>query len=109
MIDIKSIVEDKINTLWKEFSEESYCQFSPNSIAEIPNDGLLFIGINPSITDEVKQKLIEKDDINCEFYKLSNDVNAEYRYFKKFFDVAEKTKLNWGHIDLLYNRETNQI
>ncbi|WP_452229297.1 hypothetical protein [Lacinutrix sp. MEBiC02404] len=108
MINIELLVKDKINTLWSEFGNEDYCQFSPNSIAEIPKDGLVFIGINPSMTDKVKEQLIEKNDINCEFHKLSYDVNEDYRYFKKFFDVAEKTGLNWGHLDLLYNRETNQ-
>ncbi|MEE9363963.1 MAG: hypothetical protein V3U92_15285 [Cellulophaga sp.] len=108
MINIELLVKEKVNALWREFENEEYCRFSPNSIAEIPNDGLIFIGINPSMTDKVKERLIEKNDINCEFHKLTYDVNVDYRYFKKFFDVAEKTGLNWGHMDLLYNRETNQ-
>lgn len=108
VIDIEILVKDKVNALWKEFSEEEYCKFSPNSIAEIPNNGLIFVGINPSMTDKVKERLIEKNDINCEFHKLTYDKNIDYRYFKKFFDVSEKTGLNWGHMDLLYNRETNQ-
>ena len=107
-MDIEILVKEKINALWKEFSEEEYCQFSPNSISEIPNDGLIFIGINPSMTDKVKERLIEKNDLNCEFHKLSYDVDVDYRYFKKFFDIAEKTGMNWGHMDLLYNRETSQ-
>ena len=75
MINIELLVKEKVNALWREFGNEEYCQFSPNSIAEIPNEGLIFIGINPSMTDKVKERLIEK---------------------------------NWGHLDLLYNRETNQ-
>ena len=63
MINIELLVKDKINTLWSEFGNEDYCQFSPNSIAEIPKDGLVFIGINPSMTDKVKEQLIEKNDI----------------------------------------------
>jgi hypothetical protein len=108
MINVELIVKDKINALWREFKNEEYCRFSPNSIAEIPNDGLVFIGINPSMTDKVKEKLFQKNDINCEFHKLTYDINVDYRYFKKFFDVSEKTGLNWGHLDLLYNRETKQ-
>jgi len=108
MIEIRPLIENKINALWEEFKDEEYCQFSPSSIAEIPEDGLIFIGINPSMTNKVKQRLIEKNDISCEFNKLNYDVNLDYRYFKKFFDVAEKTKMNWGHIDLLFHRETNQ-
>jgi hypothetical protein len=108
VINIELLVKEKVNALWREFETEEYCRFSPNSIAEIPNDGLIFIGINPSMTDKVKERLIEKNDINCEFHKLTYDINVDYRYFKKFFDVAEKTGMNWGHMDLLYNRETNQ-
>jgi len=108
MINIEILVKDKINALWKEFSNEEYCKFSPNSIAEVPNDGLIFIGINPSMTEEVKKRLFEKNDINCEFHKLTYDKNIDYRYFNKFFDISEKTGLNWGHLDILYHRETKQ-
>ncbi|MFS4491728.1 hypothetical protein [Maribacter sp. 2308TA10-17] len=108
MIDVEILIQDKVNALWKEFSEEEYCQFAPNSIAEIPDDGLVFIGINPSLTDTVKERLVKDNITDCEFYKLSYDKNTNYRYFKKFFDVSEQTELNWGHLDLLYNRETNQ-
>jgi len=64
VINIEHLVKDKINALWKEFEDEEYCKFSPNSIAKIPNDGLIFVGINPSLTDDVKRILIEKNDIN---------------------------------------------
>lgn len=60
MIDVKILIHDKINDLWAEFCEEEYCKFSPNSIANIPSEGLIFIGINPSITDKVKAELIKK-------------------------------------------------
>ena len=107
-MNIRDLIETKVNALWQEFKAEDYCKFSPNSIAEVPDNGIIFIGINPSMIKKVRLKLIEKDDINCEFYKLTYDESKEYRYFKKFFDVARKTGLNWGHLDILYNRETNQ-
>ncbi|MGJ8685751.1 MAG: hypothetical protein ACSHWW_14060 [Nonlabens sp.] len=108
MIDIEILVKEKINELWKEFRIEEYCEFSPLSTSEIPSNGLVFVGINPSMSEEVKNRLNKKGDINCEFYKLTYDKNTEHRYFKKFFDISEKTGLNWGHLDLLYNRETSQ-
>lgn len=107
MIDIQNIVEGRLNKLWKEFDGTDFCKYSPNSIKDVPNDGLIFIGLNPSLIDKVKKELDQKNDINCTFHKLKAK-NAEYKYFSKFFDVAEKTNLNWGHIDILYNRETNQ-
>ena len=97
-MNIRDLIETKVNALWQEFKAEDYCKFSPNSIAEVPDNGIIFIGINPSMIKKVRLKLIEKDDINCEFYKLTYDESKEYRYFKKFFDVARKTGLNWGHL-----------
>ncbi len=107
-MNIQNLVEDKLNNLWEEFEKEDFCEFSPNSILEVPNDGIIFIGLNPSLIEKVKKQLIEKNDIKCNFHKLIYDKNKEYRYFKKFFDVSEKTDLNWGHIDILYNRDTSQ-
>ncbi|WP_121667460.1 hypothetical protein [Mesonia aquimarina] len=108
MIDVRETVEAKVNSLWKEFKGEEFCRFSPHSIAQVPEEGLLFIGINPSLNKKAEQKLIERNDIKCEFHTLTNDPNGEYRYFRKFFEVSKKTNLDWGHIDILYNRETNQ-
>ncbi|MEX1002261.1 MAG: hypothetical protein WDZ35_09125 [Crocinitomicaceae bacterium] len=108
MIDIQNIVEDSLNELWAEYKNEEFCKFSPNSIKEVPDNGLIFIGLNPSLIERVKKRLIEKNDISCSFHKLIYDKKKEYKYFHKFFEVAEKTDLNWGHIDILYNRETNQ-
>lgn len=108
MVDIKGLIQEKINTLWIEFHNEEFCQFSPSSIAEVPDEGIIFIGINPSMIEKERLNLIDKNDINCEFYTFSYDETNEYRYFKKFFDIARKAEMNWGHIDILYNRETNQ-
>jgi hypothetical protein len=60
------------------------------------------------MSEKVRLKLIEKNDVTCKFHTLTYDKNKDYRYFKKFFTVAEQTGMNWGHLDLLYNRETNQ-
>jgi hypothetical protein len=89
-MNIELLIKKKINALWQEFSEEEYCKFSPYSSAEIPDDGLIFVGINPSLTDKVKERLLKKNNIECEFHRLTYDVNIDYRYYKKFFDVAKK-------------------
>lgn len=108
MINIRELVEERLNTLWEEFKDEEFCKLSPVSISKVPDNGLVFIGINPSLSKEERERLKNKDNNNCEFYKLHYDINSNYRYFKKFFDISEKTGINWGHIDLLYHRETNQ-
>ena len=75
MINIESLVEHRINQPWSEFKDEDYCQFSPHSIAEVPDSGIIFNGLNPSMTKKVRLKLIEKNDIACEFQTLTYDPN----------------------------------
>ncbi|MFT5265851.1 MAG: hypothetical protein ACI8YQ_004608 [Polaribacter sp.] len=107
-MNIQDLVESPINKLWKEHDNESYCAFSPISVDEIPSEGLVFIGLNPSLPEKEKERLIVKNDKQCEFYSLNKESQQDYKYFKKFKDISEKTNLEWGHIDLLYCRETNQ-
>jgi len=108
MFDIEGLIKDKVNDLWLEFSDYEFCKFSPLSVKELPKEGLVFIGINPSRIKKVEKKLNQKNDLSCEFAPLPPSKEAAYSYFKKFFDVAGKTNLKWGHIDLLYLRETRQ-
>jgi len=42
------------------------------------------------------------------FYKLNANGVDNHKYFTKFVDIAEKTKMKWSHFDLLYMRETDQ-
>lgn len=107
-MNLEILIKEKINSLWKEYKDEEFCQFPPLSMAEIPDDGLVFVGINPSLSKVTKENFLKKNNTECEFRKLSYNVKQDYRYYKKFFEIAEKTDLNWGHIDVLYNRETQQ-
>lgn len=108
MINIQNLAEKKINDLWSEFSGIELCKFPPNSSLEIPKSGLVFIGINPSMGVDERERLTIKNDLKCEFYKLTYDEKIDYRYFKKFFEVAKQAEMDWGHLDILYCRETNQ-
>ncbi|PCJ65564.1 MAG: hypothetical protein COA58_09140 [Bacteroidetes bacterium] len=108
MINIEILVKDRLNKLWNDFSTEEFCQAPPLSVAEAPKNGLLFIGINPSLSEKDRIELEEKKDLSYKSYKLKYEEDKEYRYFKKFYDVAKKTEMNWGHIDILYQRETSQ-
>lgn len=107
MISVKALTEDRLNSLWREFSNEEYCQIAPFCVDEIPEQGIIFIGINPSISESEREKLKGRN-IDCVFYKLSYDEKNAHKYFKRFFDVAEKTNMHWGHLDLLYLKEMNQ-
>lgn len=108
MINVEELIKDKINKLWVANKDKEYCKVPPHSIAKVPTNGIVFIGINPSLSEKEKKQLSLKKDKNCEFHELIYDKEKEHRYFKKFFDISEQTKLNWGHLDILYIRETKQ-
>ena len=70
----------------------------------IPEDSLLFIGINPSFN---KEDPIPGQKEYCATYQLANTAN--HRYFKKAYNIAmENNNLNFGHHDLFPIRERNQ-
>lgn len=64
------------------------------------NVDLLFVGLNPSEERNVNESLTSVSS--------QNSIEVQYPYFNKFKDISEKTKLSWGHLDLLYFRDTNQ-
>lgn len=111
MIDIQKMVESKINSLWGKHSDLDLCKYPANCTKEIPESGIVFIGLNPSMSAKEKVRLearIDKEDKACEFPLLTGDPNSDHQYFKKFYDIGKKTKMAWGHLDILYCRETSQ-
>ncbi len=103
-INLKNKLTKPLERIWKEFEKDSFCTYSPHALAEIPDSSLLFIGINPSLprTKEERQKLMgTKPDFGSE-------ENMTHKYFKKFFEIGNRTRLEWGHLDIFYLRETNQ-
>ncbi|MEM7659300.1 MAG: hypothetical protein AAF399_24485 [Bacteroidota bacterium] len=63
----------------------------------IPDDSLLFIGLNPSFTKKAKK--------GSHFYPLEQDASG---YFAKFPAIAEACGCKWSHLDLLGLRVTSQ-
>lgn len=100
----KELIENQINEIWNEFSDFSFCQIAPLSVSEITETGLIFIGINPSLDEKNKIELSNCPEKTLQFY----DLDGKHKYFKKFIEIAEYANLPWGHLDLLYFRETNQ-
>jgi len=104
MIQLKPKLAIPLEKLWKEHKGEEYAQYTPHALSEIPESGLLFIGINPSLTrnkEELKKLIGTKPNFGTE-------ENKEHKYFKKFIEISEATQLPWGHIDIFYLRETSQ-
>jgi len=60
MIQLKPKLSIPLEKLWKEHKGEEYAQTTPHALSEIPESGLLFVGINPSLTrnEQERKKLI---------------------------------------------------
>lgn len=100
----KEIIENQINEIWNEYSFLPFCRYSPLTVAEIPETGIIFIGLNPSLDEKTKIELEKNSEKSLKYY----DLDGEHKYFKKFPAIAEYVNLPWGHLDLLYFKETNQ-
>lgn len=66
-------------------------------VKEIPDDSILFIGLNPSFP--------KNEEIGNHFYPLEQNAGG---YFAKFKAIADVCDSKWSHFDLLAVRETNQ-
>lgn len=100
----KDIIEDRINSIWNEYSNFSFCRLSPLSVSEISETGIIFIGLNPSLDEKNRIELENCLDKSLKYY----DLDGVHKYFRKFPEIAKFVELPWGHMDLLYFRETNQ-
>lgn len=100
----KEIIENQINEIWNDYSFLPFCRYSPLAVSEIPETGIIFIGLNPSLDEKNKIELESNPDKSLKYY----DLDGEHKYFKKFPVIADCVNLPWGHLDLLYFRETNQ-
>ena len=108
MIDVKKMVTKKINKIWSEFSEEITSNIPPLTIEEIPDSEIVFIGLNPSLSEQERRRLLAKGDKSLEYYKLNYESGEHHKYFNKFRVISEATNLKWSHFDLLFIRETKQ-
>lgn len=96
-IEITEIIEKDLK---KIISNPEYSNFPKSFLfpKTIIQNSLLFIGINPSSSN---------DQIEYDSYDLKQNNNL-HSYFKKFEDIALGCKMDWTHLDLLFFRETHQ-
>lgn len=79
------------------------------SVEDIDETGIVFIVINPSLSEENRQNFLISENKEMGFHTLNTDGGVNHKYFKKFADLATRTKtFPWRHFDLLYMRETEQ-
>lgn len=108
MIDVREITEDRVNKIWAETPKEITKNIPPLTILEIPNAKIIFIGLNPSLSDKDRAELQNKATRTLDFYTLDHKTGRNHKYFKKFHIISKQTGLTWGHFDLLFIRETKQ-
>lgn len=99
-------IEKPLIELWKKYRNEEYTKIPPLAVKQIHSDSIVFIGINPSLSQNEKNRL-ENSLIEIEFYD-NYDSEKLHKYFNKFEEIANTLNVKWAHLDLLYIRETNQ-
>ena len=110
-MNIRSLIEADLIELKKKYQSTPFGEYPLLAVEDVPNDGILFVGLNPSIPEKERKETMHSEGISL-FY--SHDKANGHPYFRRFIEVAEnitestKTEINWGHIDLLYMRVTNQ-
>ena len=99
-IDIEERFKNKIDEIWERenFKIINLQQFGYSVQKNLAIQSILFVGINPSNSDNSFKK---------EFYYSPQDA-SHHKYFKKFNDVSKKVNLHWTHVDLLFIRKTEQ-
>lgn len=102
-VQIEKMFGSEINAIREKpnFQNLPYIDRGFTSIGSIPKNSLLFIGLNPSYTEE-------DPDTSVKYYYLTQTGNKYQKYFKKFEELSKNLNLVWGHIDLLLVRETKQ-
>jgi len=98
-VDIETLFGHKIRNIFNndKYSDIEVHKRGFNSSKSIPLNSVLFIGINPSYDEKnsAQKELFYDPSIN------------DHRYFSKFQNAAGNN-IPWGHLDLLYLRETKQ-
>lgn len=103
IFNIKETYEKEIESIWNDEKYQSI-PFIERGYAvqqDIPFGSILFIGINPSYSEK-------KTKVKGSFFYSNHQQEEVHQYFKKFQVIAEKTKVEWSHLDLLYIRQTDQ-
>ena len=95
---LSPIIESDLSNIWNNPKYQALCKYNYYFPDSIENNSILFIGLNPSFSEE---------QLESSSYKLSQR-NNKSQYFKKFEDISEFCNTKWSHLDLLFFRETKQ-
>lgn len=103
LFNVEEIYKKEIESIWNDTKFETVPYISRGYAVQrdIPFGSILFIGINPSFSEK-------KTKVHESFFYSNHQQEEVHQYFRKFQDIAEKTNLEWSHLDLLYIRQTDQ-
>ncbi len=118
---------DKILGLWqKYFGKENDRVYAPLFYPHFRKGGVLFVGLNPSFSSRGFRKLLKDSPYENikpeEYFKFTNMIKRKvntiieveklamerYDYFTKLKMMAGDLGIFWQHIDLFFERKTDQ-
>mgnify|MGYP000887947620 CR=1 FL=1 len=112
VINIKELYESQVLELWYKYenlpvlTQEGfeYRKF-PLLPLTLTKGGILFVGINPSYSQQNNCLPTEK----VSFYSNPTSNLKDIQYFERFKEISNYcNNYEWNHLDLLFIRETNQ-
>lgn len=96
-INIKERFESQVKEIW---TNEEFLNIDRNVLSrgyiipdEVSTDSILFLGINPSYSDNNDNQIANQKPIP---------------YFNRFIEISGTISIPWTHTDLLFFRETTQ-
>jgi len=95
-IPVEQIVGAELQKIWSDPRFKDFCGRDFLAPDQVRPGTLLFVGINPSYTEA---------DKHIRYY---NAHDGQHPYFRPFKRIAEQTGRAWSHLDLLFQRETEQ-
>jgi hypothetical protein len=119
-------INSKSLDLWQKTFKDDDDVLLPLLYPSLKREAILFIGLNPSFSQKGYSSLFRDTQFSnldpLSFYHWRNRKNVDlqialqieqlakdnYRYFKKFKEIATDINLEWEHIDLFFFRETSQ-
>lgn len=96
VVSVEQIAGAALEKIWFNPQFNAFCGrdfMAPDSLRP---GSLLFVGINPSYTEA---------DKGIRYY---NAHDGQHPYFNPFKQIARETGMPWSHLDMLFQRETEQ-
>lgn len=111
--------------LWQRHFQPEDDVLCPLFYPPLATERLLFVGMNPSSSNQVAQVVQNDPDLRCDYYDFFHFRNADtmdlrraqqieellklkYPFFSRFKNVSAEAKLEWEHVDLFFFRHTAQ-